>query len=283
MEIKIIGLKLLLISSFILARCQRVIVGFIAGWNVSKLTSVILILYFSVNVSTGQDAHSRNEKISQPNYHKGIEPFKTMDSYTLVLKANDVSKQSHRKSGAAYISKSSSQKDDLYFQLASIFPAGTVFRIESAFDNDNGNVEITINSKELMTKPKSDDILSFKNKDDGLAFVRPVAIEADSATKTIPNGWDKERGFAEILSQLGSGRETVKVSIVFDNPDNKQVYWKTKPFYSVIEHLKRYQVGDAFGLGFSENKKAWWTQEIDLVQANYLNENTKVVNLIPRP
>jgi len=257
---------------------------------------VIGAVVISPLIFASEHEHEDNaiESTSGADYFKGLEPFDPQGSYELTLKQerNDalkaktkltVLKEQH---GVDTVrSKSDSVKNDIYFRLANILPAGTIFRIVGAHDNNDGNVRVAIETKDILeiTSISGAEILSIEEATVDLSAPKIVQKQPDAATLSLPTGeWNKEAGFQALSDALASGDEVVKASIVFRNTGNQKIYWENKPFASVIKALLQDNRGHLYGLGYSDDELAWWTQDITSSQLLNLYQNDLVINLIPR-
>jgi len=254
---------------------------------------LITLLLSTINLSFAENEEHSHEDENIPKYYLGEEAFETVGTYELVLKKSaaeaeiarlDVQALRKQFSNITNRSKSTEQKNDIYFELTRLLPAGTVFRITSAHDIDDGNTEVTIETNSYLDKEQvllEDQIMSFT---DGpvWGYVNPIYPEPDESTKSLPDNWNKETGYQEIIKTLASGAEVVKVSVVFNNPSNNTIKAYEKPYYKIITSLRNNKKGYSYGLGHNQNQLAWWTQDIYLEQAIELYENEQVVNLVPR-
>lgn len=257
---------------------------------------VLVLTFCSSVVAKSQQSHETEHKPTQEfvePYYKGIESFEANGKYELILKNSEkkveeakekLRKLKEQHGADTTQDKSESEKNNIYFKLAKMLPAGTVFRIFRAHDNFDGNVTVIVETKYELSKDSvlpNPEIISFGNVPAALR-ANPVYVKPDISTFDLPGGWDKEKGYQEIIQLLTPGVETAKVSVVFNNPGNSKKYWERKPYGSTIRKLFENKKGKAYGFGYSEDELIWWTQGIDLEQAIELYENELVINLIPR-
>ena len=237
-------------------------------------------------------AHSENE-LTERTIYKGIEPFDAKEFYTITLKSDQGREDMKRRkayaqeNGLSVASKAKSNdvKNEAYLQIAKMLSAGSVFRIERAYDAENGDLEVVVASKELLdvdSIKNNSQVSAIKLRDENVHSIKTVTTP-DTSIKdiNIPENWNKEIGFTEVFRFFGEGAELVKASIVFNKTEVGPGGYYTQPYREIIMNLIGDLRGQGFGYGEDEERKiAWWTQEIDLEQAQELYEKELVVNII---
>jgi len=259
----------------------------------------ICVLLFSTAFSAQEHDHDHGEKEftkkeeNIPEYYKGIEVFEAEGKYRVILKRSGEAAALAKKelavlhkqfTDSTYRLKPKSDLNDLYLKLAEILPAGTVFRVKSANDVEDGHVELRIETKEPLNKKQLEakaEIQTVSDEPIRLSF-DPVYTEPDSSTLSLPDNYTKDTGYSEIVNRLSAGAGVVKTSVVFSNPGNVRTNLMSQPYYQTVMALSKNRKGELFGIGFNDNELTWWTQYLTLEQAQALYENPLVINLVPR-
>ena len=261
----------------------------------SKYFLTTLCLLSAGTVAGVEHVHDDLVDSGQPSLVNTMEPFQASMTYDIVLGSTEAERtlaKSRRKAMSkslgsdAVISKSNSEKSELFAKISLMLPANTVFRIVSANDNEEGDVLVRIDTKDILPVAKMTAFAGANSiKEYGYVPTTPQTIyrQPGESTKSLPAGWTKEEGFQSISGSLtGQGSDsTLKVSIVFDNSEKVQ-FWINAPYAKTIENLMSTRRGEVYGLSDLEADEVWWTQEITLSQAQKLFSNPLVINLIPR-
>lgn len=262
-----------------------------------RLRALILIAYlfsnsvFSAELETEFSAHAHEKHVQE--FYKGAEPFDHAGAYVIVIESDEEDKVAAKKAvqdlfnqfkNKTYRSKTKAQKNEIYFKLEKLLPAGTVFRIISAKDVETGDTEIEIETKKPLDKASVLSQSSIISLEDSpvYGYISPVKRPPDTSTISLPDGWTKESGFSYAQGILDSGIEATKVSVVFANPGNETKYWEDKSFAAVIKGLMQEVRGHIYGLGYSDDELAWWTQDLTSDQLLFVYQNELVINLVPR-
>lgn len=249
----------------------------------SKHIIILIFLLTSFNIVSALD-QNRHAKENHTSKYNNIDFSEGDNVYTLTLKNSNkkIAKGAVKKD--FYIAKSEKEKDEIYLRVAELLPAGTVFRVSSAHDDDNDDLEISLDTLEPLDKDeilKLPGVVKFEYRYKNIDFIDIIYSKPDPVTESLPTGWTKTKGYNEILKKFDT-QTLVKVSVVFSNPDNDRLYWMQKPFYPVIQKLLHEEIGAFYGLGYSDDNLAWWTQDISVEQTILLYEDERVINLIPR-
>jgi len=254
--------------------------------NVNLKKGVFILTALMVNTSyLAQDHQHAHEKIGdlEKDYFKGMEKFESKGAYRIILEYEHSKSESaqqeilSREKGNQFttMSKTGSEKNNIYFVLADMLPAGALFRIDAAHNTPGGNLEVIIESREpidirsLETNPA---VISAGAVDKDVHVIKFVSAKDDSIkVLNIPSAWSKEKGYRKIIRELKSGKSVVKISIVFRNlPDRSSGYF-SQPYRQVVLGLMYDLRGKGYGYAVNKEKnQAWWTQEIDFEQAESL-------------
>ncbi len=255
----------------------------------------LILASLAVSIMDAVGGEHDHDEIDRNALHNGIAPFEASMTYDLILTNSDfdrdAAKAKHKELSKQYgvdtvRSKSASEKDDIYIRIAEVLPAGTIFRVVTAYNNGDGNIDVSIETKEPLPSTK----MALPSGIESIHEAGYVAHEPEviyrkpgKSSESLPNGWTKDKGFQQISDELSSLEEDaiLKVSIVFDNSD-KITPWTNAPYTKIIDDLMSSRRGEFYGLSDTSADLVWWTQDITLAQAESLFNSPKVINLVPR-
>ena len=246
----------------------------------------IFVVAFSSPVGAGHG--DKNEtQISENRYapYNGLRDFDAKQILTITLRISEKKSQNNiDENQFVKQRKGSKEKNEAYYKLAELLPAGTVFRIQSVVDTWDGDLEAavafeeTLNTQKLL---KNTGIVNI-NKFVYGHILEPERILIPIEYKKIPDGWNRDRGYSELIKLFNSGAELVTVSVVFQNPNNRKPMLPYRFNRETLDKLQYMQKGTDYGINYDNQNRVWSTQELDRHQADFVYGQEQVINLIPR-